>query len=268
MDSKLKILYKELCEYKFFDFYRINYKQNNYDKITKWYFYDENEKFNILSFDQICNKNVSLNDIIERKWYINNETNLFSYEIITDIYNFTDNIKPYLIKMDENYKNNIKYIKQLSEVIDNYDYKDNKTINWRILNASKSIEYIIISLNIFLNNNENNIQINIKHKNKKEKIENYSFDKLLAYIKKNNIKRENKNIDPELINDQKNENELNITMKNLSIHKEIENRYVIRPRNEVSNSYKNLFIKKNLITRLSIQSCKYKCQLLEENIGK
>lgn len=260
--EKLKNLYKDLCKYKFFDYYSVNYKYGKTDKTTKWVYYDNNKNLNILVFDQINNKNPIDNicvDIIERNLYILKNVNSLKYEKITNIYEFTEEIKDYLHDMTINYNININNLTEIQNIIGKYNYKDIKSVNWTLYSSKKTIEYIKINMNLFLNNTEqNNIQITIKNTNKNEKIEYYNTEKLIIYLKKlsNNLIliREKQSI----LTKQNQEDNTPISLNKENI------KYEIRPRNEISTEYKNLFIKSRYINRFCVQSGKYKYEILEK----
>jgi hypothetical protein len=258
-ESEIKNLYHHLCKYKFFDYFNINYKIGNYDKTTKWYFYDDEGNFNYLRFDQITIKKVlnkNMYDVFERLWYINKESNNYITENIPNIKEYINEIEHYLIKMNDYYTQNHITIHKINELIGRHMYKDTKNIIWNLGSNKKNIEYIKIYINVFKNNNEDNIKIVTKSKNKNETDTYYNVSDFIVYLN-NNLK--------DLYNkkDTLNENELTSKIENLSIentntNQEFPNLYIVRPRNEVANTYKNLFIRHKLEKRIIIQSCKYK----------
>jgi hypothetical protein len=266
-NDNLKTLYIELCQYKYFDYYNTNYKNYSTDKITKWYFYNNDNDFCILSLEQIISKKIInnyLTDIINRNWYIACESKNFISEHITDIFEYYKNIKNNLVEMNENYTNNIKNINEIVKIIGKYQSKNYTDVIWKFYNIKKSIDYIKIHVNLFLNNELKNIKIIKKSNNKSEKEELYNINELILYLQNisKDIQNQIKNDIPELINlknlhlhenNEVNEvNQLNNELHSLSINDNFE----IASRKYLSNKYKNLFIKKKLINRLSIQTCK------------
>lgn len=253
-----KILYDELCKFKFFDYFSMNYKTHNYDKVTKWKFYDKNDNFNILSFVQtnmaIHKKNIL--QAIDRKWYIGLESNNFKYTQID--YNGINELKEYLQQMTENYENNISYLNEINNIIGKTTSKDYKNTSWNLRNIKHkktTFEYISVSFCLFKENFKNkNIKIIKKNKNKNETVEFIDITDFLKFIK---------NISFETTENDKTQSTEEIEPKICKDKKDYIN-YEIRPRNEISNTYKNLFIKKKLMDRLSIQSGKTKNELQEK----
>lgn len=256
-------IYDAIYKYKFFDYLSIDYNTEKYNKTTRWKFYDKENNLNILILDQMTTKilkNKVLVDTITKNLYILKEYDNFKYKKImdNDVCKFVEEIKPSLELMNENYKNNINYIDEIQKIIKHNVSKDCECIKWKIKNIKKTIEYVEIYVNLFKNNNDKNIKVIKKQTNKNEKIEFYSINETFEFLKK--ISKDiDKNIE---LKNTVNEN-LDIKIQNLSINKKVN--YEIRPKKEVSNDYKKLFIKTKLIDRLSVQSCKSKHEIMQLN---
>jgi len=272
MNVELKEFYQSLCKYKFFDFYKFDYKRNTYDKTTQWVFYDKDNTLNILIFEQTQSKevhNYSMIDTIKREWFVIKESDNFLYKNISDIFDFIKENEEFIRKMNMNYLNNINHVNYINEFLHKNISKDYKYVVWKFENITKTNEYIKIYIDLFLDNDDKNIKILKKSKGKKEIEEYYNINELLEYLKKICKTYKKNNIDKKFEELNNNFSVLNTTddIDTPTIVINVENNEIISKK-EISQTYKNLFIKKPLINRLSIQTGKYKYELLKENFEK
>lgn len=260
--DKLRNLYNDLCQYIFFNKFSINYKTNTTDKFTTWKYYDDKNDLNILLFNQVYMKKISNTNVIDRNWYISKESTNFKYKQIDDIYSFINENESYLKKMTENYNNNVESIQDLNNIIGKYHTKNYKYVNWNFYNTKKTTEYIKIYIDLFLDNSLKNIKVIKKTKNKNEIEEMITITDLFLFInklkqdiQKHQVNIDNTDLNNNIVNDIQN---LSITTDNINDH------YEIKPRKEISNTYKNLFIKRSLINRILTQTGKNKTEILEK----
>jgi len=234
-------VFDELSKYKYFDYYNTDKKYIT-TKIRKWYFYDDNEFITLM-----CNELVQ-NDKIQKKWYVKESRCCVNYVKINDVSEYKNQIESNLIKMNENYINNMKNISQINEIIGLHTSKSYNCILWNLDENSNKIK---ISLNFFLENEkETNIDV-ITKSDDKEVITKYNIKKLNTYLKK-------------LMKNKQKNNDLNNKMENLNLNtpentpenteeKNNDKNFEIKPRREISNKYKNLFIKNKIHKRLKVQ---------------
>jgi hypothetical protein len=233
---KIKEIYNFLLKFPHINSY------SNEDKITKWKFYNEENDFLILIFDQSVCK-ISKYNIIYRKWYISKQSNNFRYELIYDISKFVNNNELNLIKMKDNIEKNNKIIKELTTILGNITHRNDQFICWN--------NDIRVTIDIYKSNDDKNININYlkeNQKSKKEIIKDLTFKEILNIFKKldlnqnviknTQIQNTNENINKN-VTENINQNKSLIFIQPLIKKKEEK----IYSRKELSEEYKHLFIK-------------------------